>query len=307
MKKFENIAIIGGTGFIGSKLAFKLSKDTNKLVIFTRNKEKNKNLHILPNAEIIEIDINDEVSLKQNLENIDVLINCVGVLNEGYGLNSFKKLHYDLIEKVSRICRLNEIQRFLHISSLNADINGLSEYLKTKGKAENFILKTTSQYTNVTIFRPSVVFGEHDSFFNRFAQILKYSPIFPLACPNTKFSPVYVDDLTDLIISSIYDPEKYNLKIDVTGPKDYTFQEIIELTCSFLGIKRLIIPLNDTFSKLQAYIFDKLPGKLFTIDNYKSLQIDSISENGYKGNSSIEDVVPSYLKKDMSPKYLNKK
>ena len=212
-----------------------------------------------------------------------------------------------MIEKISRVCRLNNIERFLHISSLNADLNAPSDYLQTKGMAEKYLLGTTSQYTNVTIFRPSVVFGENDSFFNRFAKILKYIPIFPLACPQAKFSPVYVDDLVDLIISSIYDSEKYNSKIDVTGPKNYTFQQIIKFTCNSLGIKRLIIPLNDTFSKIQAYIFDKLPGKLFTIDNYKSLQVDSISEQGYKGNISIEDIVPMYLKKDMSPKYLNKK
>ena len=97
------------------------------------------------------------------------------------------------------------------------------------------------------------------------------------------------------MVDSINDRNKFNIAIDLTGPKIYTFYSLIKLTVSFLKIKRIIIPLPNVLSKLQAYIFERLPGKMFTIDNYNSLQIDSISDSGLKGSTSIEQIVPKYL------------
>ena len=150
-----------------------------------------------------------------------------------------------------------------------------------------------------------MVFGENDTFFNRFAKILKYSPIFPLACPYSKFAPIYVGDLTKIIIESINDKKTYNQAIDITGPKIYTFHELIKLTLEFMKIKRFVIPLPDFLSRIQAYIFERLPGKIFTIDNYHSLQVDSVSDTGIKGTTFIEQVVPTYLNSSLSETEIN--
>jgi NADH dehydrogenase len=125
--------------------------------------------------------------------------------------------------------------------------------------------------------------------------MLKFLPIFPLACPNAKFMPVYVEDLTDFMISTINTIDTYGQKIDVTGPNEYTFRELIDQTLIALNTRRIIIPLNNFLSRLQARVFEKLPGKLFTMDNYQSLQIDSCSDEGFKGSSSLEDIIPQYL------------
>ena len=196
----DKITIIGGMGFIGSQLAAKLSKFCKKIVILTRNKASNSGITVLPNLEIIQVDINDERILKEYTKGSDILINLVGILNEFDKINTFKLIHYDLVKKISNVIQANKIKRFLHISSLNANPKSSSNYLKTKGMAEEFLLQNTSSFCKVTIFRPSVVFGEKDSFFNKFAKILKFSPIFPLACPSAKFMPIYIHDLTDFII-----------------------------------------------------------------------------------------------------------
>ena len=291
----DKITIIGGMGFIGSQLAAKLSKFCKKIVILTRNKSSNSGITVLPNLEIIQVDINDERILKEYTKGSDILINLVGILNEFDKINTFKLIHYDLVKKISNAIQANKIKRFLHISSLNANPTSSSNYLKTKGMAEDFLLQNTSGFCKVTIFRPSIVFGEKDSFFNKFAKILKFSPIFPLACPAAKFMPIYIHDLTDFIIDSINDTKTYNTSIDVTGPKEYTFRELINLTLKSLRIRRLVIPLGDNLSKIQAIIFERLPGKLFSIDNYHSLKVDSISSEGFKGTTYAEDVVPTYL------------
>lgn len=295
MLDLNKIVILGGTGFIGSNLAFELSKYTKKITILTRNKEKNKKLLVLPNIEIIQTNVNDELSLRELTKGADLLINTVGVLNESDNFNSFSSLHVDLVKKISHVVSYNKIARMLHISSLNAGVSSTSNYLRTKGEAEEYLLKETSNFCNVTIFKPSVVFGEDDSFFNRFKKILTYSPVFPLACPYTKFAPIFINDLVHFMVDSINDRNKFNIAIDLTGPKTYTFYSLIKLTLSFLKIKRIIIPLPNALSKLQAYIFERLPGKMFTIDNYNSLQIDSVSDSGLKGSTSIEQVVPKYL------------
>ncbi len=295
MNKFSKVVILGGTGFIGAQLATKLSPKSEKIVIPTRNIESNSGLKLIPNLKIVKTNIKDERSINQLFKDADLIINTVGILNELDEDNSFDKIHYQITKKISHCIKKNNVKRYLHISSLNADPKSIGKYLKSKGQAEDFLISETSSFCKLTIFRPSIVFGESDSFFNKFATLLKFLPIFPLACPNAKFMPVYVEDLTDFMISTINNVDSYGKKIDVTGPNEYTFRELINQTLIALKIKRIIIPLNNFLSQVQARVFEKLPGKLFTMDNYQSLQIDSCSDKGFKGSSSIEDIIPRYL------------
>ena len=295
MNKFNKVVILGGTGFIGAQLATKLSPKSKKIIIPTRNTESNLGLKMIPNLEVVRTDIKDERSINLLFKDADLIINTVGILNEMNEDNSFDIIHYQLTKKISHSIKQNKVKRYLHISSLNADPKSIGKYLKSKGMAEDFLISETSSFCNLTIFRPSIVFGESDSFFNKFATLLKFLPIFPLACPKAKFMPVYVEDLTDFMISVINNIDSYGKKIDVTGPSEYTFRELIDHTLAALKIRRVIIPLNSFLSRLQASVFEKLPGKLFTMDNYQSLQIDSCSDEGFKGSSSLEDIIPQYL------------
>ena len=112
------------------------------------------------------------------------------------------------------------------------------------------------------------------------------------------FSPVYVKDLVNFIEQSAIS-EKYNNKIfNITGPKNYRFIDLLRYILEVMNIKRIIIPLNYSLSKLQAAVFTVIPGNIFTLDNFKSLQIDNISDDGLKGETCIEEVVPTYLAKN---------
>ena len=303
MQSLGKIIILGGTGFIGSQLSAKLSPLCDKICVLTRNIEANKDLKLIPNLEIIHANVLDERSLNAMFSGSDIVINTIGILNESGRDNTFNNLHYELTKKISNAIKLNKVKRYLHISSLNADPRATSEYLITKGLAENYIRDNTDNFCNTTIFRPSIVFGEDDSFFNKFSTILRFLPVFPLACPNSKFMPIYVNELTDFMISTISDNTTYGQKIDVTGPNEYTFRQLIDITLKALKIRRLIIPLNYTLSKLQAVIFQRLPGKLFTLDNFLSLQTDSCSTKGFKGKLAIEDIVPGYLNFSLKQKH----
>jgi len=295
MVKISKCVIFGGTGFVGSNFAQKLSPLASEIVVVTRDIERNKSLKMIPNLTLVPISIGDSKSIRDILKNTEIVVNTIGILNELDQINTFENIHFKFLQRLSQEMKVNKIKRFLHISSLNAKIGQMSDYLHTKGEAENLILNEMSSFCNTTIFRPSIVFGEEDSFFNKFAKLLKFIPVFPLACPSAKFQPIYVGDLTDYMISCISDIETYNEKIDMVGPKTYTFSELIKLTTKIMGIRRIIIPLNDYLSKTQAYVFQNLPGKIFTMDNYYSLQIDSVSENGYVGRTTVEQKLPNYL------------
>ena len=299
----KKIAILGGTGFVGQSLCNRLSKDGYKLKVPTRNREYNRdNLILLPNLELIETDIHNSDDLKELLIDCDAVINLVGILNEkrnnGKG---FRKVHVELVKNLISICKVHGIRRILQISALGADAkNGKSFYLKTKGEAEK-LLRSNSVGIKTTILKPSVIFGKKDSFFNRFAKLLKICPFFfPLACYKTKFSPIYVLDVVEMIAKSINDPNSYNKSYQLCGPKNYSLKNLISFTSETLDLKCVIIPLNNTLSYFQARVFDFLPNKPFSTDNYLSAQTDSICECNdlFRYNikpTAIEDIVPQYL------------
>ena len=300
----KTICILGGTGFVGRTLANRLTHDGLLLRVLTRNRERNKdNLILLPTLDLVEADIHDPDQLKKHFSDCDAIINLVGILNErdrhGRG---FRHIHVDLARKVIEVCKENNIKRILHMSALNADAaQGPSHYLKSKGEAEDLVHSAAEYGIKVTSFRPSVIFGREDSFFNRFAKLLKFTPLFfPLACPRARFAPVYVEDVAEAFARTLTDPESYGKRYNLCGPHEYTLEDLVRYTAKCAGINRLVIPLSDILSRLQAAVFDFVPGKPFSTDNYLSTRVASVCNQSDLITLGItpvalEAVVPQYL------------
>lgn len=308
--QIKTIAILGGTGFVGRTLTNQLYKAGYAIKVLTRNREaQRQDMLPIPSLELVQTDIHDQEKLNTQLAGCDAVINLVGILNErGNNGKGFHHAHVELSEKIITACKHNNIKRLLHMSALNADAEkGSSHYLKTKGKAENLVHAAAN--INVTSFRPSVIFGPGDSFFNRFAQLLKISPlIFPLACANARFAPVYVEDVALAFVKTLNDPDSYDQRYDLCGPKQYTLLELVKLTSSLCGRKRLIIPLPDLVARIQGLFFDlfgfcfTLLGieKPFSTDNYLSTKMPSVTEENDLLNLNIppqylEGIVAQYL------------
>lgn len=288
------LTIFGGSGFIASEIVYKLSKSFKEIRLLTRNTQACNHLKVIKNIQIHLYEPSNVSSYSMHVNESDIVINTVGILNESRK-QSFEDIHFDFVRKIINKSKESSVKKFIQLSALNADESGLSKYLQSKGKADKYISSMSSASFKTVIFRPSIVFGEKDSFFNRFKSLLKLLPVFPLACPNSMFSPIYVKDLTGFIKEASLTDKYDNTIQNVTGPKDYKFIELINFILSTMKIKRLIIPLNYSLSKLQAFAFTYLPGNIFTLDNFKSLQVDNISTGGLKGTSSIEEFVPPYL------------
>ena len=170
----KTICLTGGTGFVGQHLVHKLTQQGNKVRVLTRRRERHRGLIVNPAVTLIETDIHDAEQLRLQFRDVDVVINLVGILNEsdckGAG---FRRAHVELPEKIVAAALDSGVSRLLHMSALNADAGEQhSHYLKSKGEGENLVHAAADRGLVVTSFRPSVIFGAGDSFFNRFATLL---------------------------------------------------------------------------------------------------------------------------------------
>ena len=291
------ICVLGGSGFVGSHLCAELVKRGHLVKILTRRRERHRDLLVLPSAQIIESDIHDETQLNIHFQACGVVVNLVGILNEkGHSGKGFHIAHVELAHKIITMCSSCKVPRLLHMSALNADPNEKSFYLRTKGEAENYVHTFAANKIIITSFRPSVIFGPEDDFLNRFASILKYTPwFFPLACANAKFAPVYVADVVNVMADTLDDPNSFGKRINLCDPNQYTLKQLVQYVAVTCGYKRKIFALPDWLAKLQAHILEFAPGKPFSIDNYYSLQTDSVCPETSNCATPLESIAPAYL------------
>ncbi len=295
--RVDSVCVLGGCGFVGSHLLARLSAAGKRVTVLSRHPQRHRELLVLPGLRLERADIHDRDQLAAHFAATDAVINLVGILNEsGHDGEGFRRAHVELAQKVVDACRQQGVARLLHMSALHADESGPSHYLRTKGEAENHVHNVAGSELAVTSFRPSVIFGPGDSFFNRFAGLLKYAPAMPLACADAKFQPVYVGDVADAFVNALENPQSVDQRIDLCGPEVFTLRQIVEYTAEVLGIRRLIVPLPDRLARMQAAVMEYVPGKPFSRDNYQSLQVDSVCGDGCEAcPTGVRAVVPGYL------------
>lgn len=293
----KNICIIGGSGFVGTQLVYRIAATGMNVLVPTRHPERHRDLLVLPNVQLVEADIHDPDTLDILLTGQDAVINLVGILNEYKNNNSFQHVHVHLTKNIIAACQKNNVNRYLHMSALHADQTaGKSAYLRSKGEAENFVHNCSSNTLKTTSFCPSVIFGPGDKFINLFAKMIRFAPgIFPLACPNARFAPVYIGDVVDCIVHSINDANSFGQRIHLCGPNTYSLKEIVQFIATTLNKPCFIIGLPDSLAKLQAKLLQYAPGKPFTMDNYHSLQTPSVCPEGGTCSTSMETIVPTYI------------
>lgn len=299
--KVENmkVCILGGTGFVGRALAAQCATAGHYVRVITRHRERQRDLLVLPNFHLIEGDPDNVAMLRQELRGMDAVVNLIGVLNPSKRV-SFEQAHVELPRKIAGVCQDLGVPRLLHMSALGAAPDAPSAYLRSKAAGEAAVIAAAPR-VGVTIFRPSVIFGAHDSFTNRFAQLLRLIPFsFPLACPQARLQPVYVNDVTRAFLYALAHRHTAGEIYQLCGPQAYTLYEIVEFIARTAQLPRRIVPLNQRLSLLQATIMEHAPGKPFTRDNYLSLTRDNVCGGAFPAEfgfapSALETVVPAYL------------
>jgi NADH dehydrogenase len=322
----QNICVLGGSGFVGQALVSVLAGQGKQVRVLTRMRERSKELILLPTVEVIEADIHDERELVRQFQGMDAVINLVGILHEKKpgreGMpkthrGDFHQCHVELPRKIVQACAEAGISRLLHMSALGANPVSNSAYQRSKGAGEVIVReaglhhqdsesgylngpKFTHGYVlNITIFRPSVIFGRGDNFINLFAKLVHLFPIIPLANAQARFQPVWVEDVAQAFAESLENLNALGKTYDLCGPAIYTLKEIVEYAAHLQGRHPHIIALNDRLSYLQAWAMEFKPGdKLMTRDNYYAMQQDNVCDGRWPfafEPATMEAEVPKYL------------
>lgn len=299
----KEICVLGGSGFVGSAIVAKLDAAGYSVKVLTRRKESAKHLTLLPNVQVVECNVLDYHALNSALRGADAVINLIGILHQSRRF-SFNIMHHQLPAQLAKICTDLGIKRLLHMSSLRADKNAPSQYLRSKAAGEAALLalpeKPNTTKLNITVFKPSIIFGRGDRFINLFATLIKMLPVVLLAKPNAKFQPIWVEDVASCFVSSLENTATYGQTYELAGPKVYAFRELLQIVMNILGIQRPIIGLNDRLSYAQAFMMELLPIKLMSRDNVRSMEVDSMSTDPFPAvlgvaPTALEAVIPEYL------------
>lgn len=298
-----DVAIIGGSGFIGQALAATLASRGKSVRVITRKREHAKALWPLPKIEIVEADPHDEAALYQALENAHSVVNLVGVLHSKPGKPwgpEFDTAHVKLPARIARCMNRRHIRRLIHISALGASEHAPSMYLRSKAAGEAAL--RANHGIDLTIIRPSVVFGPGDQFLNLFARLQRFAPVIPLATPHARFQPIDVRDLANAIANCLDSSITVGKHYECVGPEVLTLYEIVHWAGVYAGCPRPIIPLPDGAAWAQAWIMEHLPGKpLMSRDNLASASVPNVAsgpmspELGIDKPHSLHAVAPAYL------------
>lgn len=298
----KNILLLGGSGFLGGHVAQQLAAQGHRLTVPTRHRERARHLLVLPTAEVIEASVHDEAALARLVAGQDAVINLVGILHSRHGLPygpDFARAHVELPKRLAAACRAAGVRRLIHVSALNAEVNGPSQYLRSKGQGEAE-LRAAGAALDLTIFRPSVVFGPEDSFLNLFARLQRFAPLMPLGNTRARFQPVYVGDVARAIAASLARRDAVGQAYGCCGPRVYTLAELVRYAGELSGHRRPVIELPEALARLQAGLLELLPKPPLSVDNLDSMEVDSVCPGGEPlpfglRPTALEAVAPAYL------------
>ena len=285
--KQKEILLFGASGQIGRNLIRKLSKNNYKITAVTRNIHKAG--YILKTQanpgylNLVELKTFNYSKINELMKNCNICINLIGILYENRK-NQFKIIHSDLPNMLSKIAKQNNIDKFIHLSALGIENAQDSEYAKSKLDGED---KIKINFKNYLILKPSIVYSVDDKFTTNFMSLLSKLPIMPLYYNgSTKFSPIHVNDLVNIIYELI-ERKNDNLVLECIGPEVFSFKEIIQMLLKSINKKRLLLPLPLPLAKLSAKILQILPNPLLTEDQLRLLKYDNCKTHIHKNNFDI--------------------
>ncbi|MDE0919728.1 MAG: complex I NDUFA9 subunit family protein [Arenicellales bacterium] len=294
----KTVVVIGGSGFVGRHLLARLVNAGLQVTALARSSAAESGLRKIAGVRVVRVKLESDEALSVCLAGQAVVINLVGILHESREID-FDAVHVAFPCRLMHLCQAVGVTQYLHMSALNADAaKGPSRYLKSRGEGEDAVHHACGGVM-VTSFRPSIIFGSGDNFFGVFDRLLDWMPVFPVVCPQTRFAPVCIDDVVEAFYQVLERGADFNgQRLNLCGPQIYTFKELVQFVARVTGRRRLVLGLPDWLSRLQALVMERLPGKLFTRDNYRSMQIDSVCAGN---NFSVLGISPKALEDVMTP------
>lgn len=298
----KRILILGGTGFVGRHVCEQLARLGFRMTVPTRRAVNAQAVQNLPGLTVIEADIHDSTQLQALMGGHDAVVNLVAILHGS--AQAFQKAHVQLARTLAKACTATGVRRLIHVSALGAAADAPSHYLRSKAGAESVL---HAAGLDLTVLRPSVIFGAEDQFLNLFARLQAVFPFIPLAGAHTRFQPVWVGDVAHAVVRCLQDFHTVDQTYDIGGPDILSLSELVRLSGQWSGVNhgrgRPIVPLPFALGWAQAFLMELAPGApLMSRDNLYSMQIDSVVRPNSLGlqhlgitPAALAGVAPAYL------------
>ena len=298
----KKILILGGTGFVGRHLCEKLAALPCRVTVVTRRRRNAQHLQMLPIVDIVEIAGHDSASLTPLLASHDAVVNLIAILHGTE--EAFEKAHVQLPLELARACAAVGQRRIVHVSALGASANAPSMYLRSKARGEAVLQDAA---LDVSMLRPSVIFGAEDKFLNTFASLQQFIPVIPLAGSDARFQPVWVEDVATALVRCLEDKTTIGKTYEACGPEVFTLKQLVQLAGRYSGVNhgagRPVFGLPDALARVQAWLMELAPGEpLMSRDNLDSMKADNVASGQLPGldalgiaASALSAVAPFYL------------
>ncbi|MEM6384228.1 MAG: complex I NDUFA9 subunit family protein [Pseudomonadota bacterium] len=299
------VTVFGGSGFLGRYVVRELAKKGYRVRVAVRRPDLAGHLQpmgAVGQVHAVQANLRFDWSVDRAIEGADAVVNLVGILFES-GKQSFSSIQADGPALIAQACAKAGISNFVHMSAIGADATSDAGYARTKALGEHAVLLAVP---DAIIMRPSIVFGPEDEFFNRFANMARFSPILPVVGPTTKFQPVYVGDVGDAVALAIDGAAKPGTIYELGGPEIDTFEGLMERMLKVIERRRPIIALPRNVAMLQARVFELLPKPVLTVDQVKLLAKDNVVSQAALDDSrtleglgltasAMDAILPTYL------------
>ncbi|MDG5975600.1 NAD-dependent epimerase/dehydratase [Hydrogenophaga taeniospiralis CCUG 15921] len=298
----KNILVLGGTGFVGRHVCEKLQRADGCVTVPTRRAANASAVQHLPRLTVIEADVHDEAQLARLLPGHDAVINLVAILHGSEA--AFERTHVALPATLARACAATGVRRVVHVSALGVGLDAPSRYQRSKARGEQVLRQAG---LDLTVLRPSVIFGAGDRFLNLFARLQAVFPVLPLAGAGVRFQPVWVEDVARAVVACALGtgPARHSVgqTYECAGPDVFTLADLVRLAGRLGSHQRPIVPLPMALGRLQALMMELAPGEpLMSRDNLDAMRVDNVATGQLPGladlgirPSSVVAVAPTYL------------
>ena len=301
------VTIFGGSGFVGRYIARRMAQNGWRVRVAVRNTNEAmfvRTYGAVGQVEPVFCNIRDDASVAAVTQGADAVVNCVGVLAE-LRKNTFAAVQAEGATRIARVAAAMGVARMVQLSAIGASDTSASAYARTKAAGEQGVL---DHMPDAMILRPSIIFGAEDEFFNRFAGMTRFGPVLPVIGADTRFQPVYVDDVAAAAIKGVLGEVPGGI-YELGGPDVATFRELMQTMLAVVRRRRMILNMPFWAARIMAGGFNilrvvslGLVTPPVTRDQVANLAVDNVVSDGAKGFANLGitptammAVLPDYL------------
>lgn len=271
----KSVLVLGGSGFVGRHVCEALNRAGVNVTVPTRRLPA-RSVQLLPMVNVVQARVHDPQELARLVRGHDAVINLIAILHGDR--QDFEQVHVVLARSLAQACINEGVKRLVHVSALGADLHGPSLYQRSKAQGEAALQSGVVHGLQLTVLRPSVIFGEDDAFMNVFAKLLSMAPLVPLAGASTRFQPVWVQDVAKAIVQCLNQRQSIGLVYELVGPQVFTLQQLVQHAGAWSGHERWVFGLPYALAYLQALLMELMPGApIMSRDNLASMQADNVA------------------------------